>query len=94
MPEMHLKQPGFTYSACGSFSKNKERFQKFIKTGDTSYTFKNELDNACFQHVINFGDFKHLARRTASRKVLRDEAFNIAQNRKYDGYQWGLASVV
>ena len=44
MPEMHLRQPGFTYSACGSFTKNKERIQKFKETVDTSYIYKNELD--------------------------------------------------
>ena len=42
MPEMHLKQPGFTYSACGPFTKNKERTQKFKETGDTKYVYKNE----------------------------------------------------
>ena len=50
IPEMHLKQPGFTYSACGPFTKNKERIQKFKETGDTSYISKNELDKSCFQH--------------------------------------------
>ena len=50
MPEMHSKQPGFTYSACGPLTKNKERTQKFKETGDTSYIYKNELDKACFQH--------------------------------------------
>ena len=79
IPEMHLKQPGFTYSACGSFTKNKERFQKFKETGDTSYIYKNELDKTCFQHDMAYGNFKDLARRTASNKVLRDKAFNIAK---------------
>ena len=50
MPEMHLKQPRFTYSACGPFTKNKEKIQKFKETGDTCYIYKNELDKACFQH--------------------------------------------
>ena len=50
MLEMHLKQPGFTYSTCGSFNKNKERIQKFIQTADTSYIYRNDLDKACFQH--------------------------------------------
>ena len=77
MPEMHLKQPGFTYSACGPFTKNKERIQKFKETGDTSYIYKNELDKACFQHDMTSGDFKDLARRTTSDKVLRDKAFLI-----------------
>ena len=58
MPEMHLKQLGFTYSACGSFTKNKERIQKFKETGDTSYIYKNELDKACFQHDMAYGGFK------------------------------------
>ena len=94
MPEMHLKQPGFTYSACGPFTKNKERIQKFKETGDTSYIYKNELDKACFQHDMAYGDFKCLKRRAASDKILRDKAFNIAKNPKYDGYQRGLASMV
>ena len=93
MPEMHLKQPGFTYSACGPFTKNKERIQKFQETGDTSYIYKNELDKACFQHDMAYGDFKGSARRTASDKVLRDTAFNIAKNPKYHGYHRGLASM-
>ena len=94
MPEMHLKQPGFTYSACGPFTINKERIQKFKETGDTSYIYKNELDKACFQHDMAYGDFKDLKGRTASDKILRDRAFNIAKNRKCDGYQRGLASMV
>ena len=94
MPEMHLKQPGFTYSACGRFTKNKERIQKFKDTGDTSYTYKNKLDKACFHHDMTWGNFKDLARRTASHKVLRDKAFNIAKYPKYDSYQKRLVSMV
>ena len=48
MPEMHLKQAGFTCSACGPFTKNKGRIQKLKEKGDTSYIYKNELDKACF----------------------------------------------
>ena len=94
MPEMHLKKPGFTYSTCGPFTKNKERIQKFKEMGDKNYIYKNKLDKACFQHDMAYGDFKDLARRTASDKVLRDNAFNIAKNPKYDGYQRRVASVV
>ena len=94
MPEMHLKQPGFTDSACGPVTKNKERIQKFKETGDTNYIYKNGLVEACFQHDMAYGDFKDLKRRTASDKVLRDKAFNVAKNPKYDGYQRGLASMV
>ena len=79
MPEMHLKLPGFTYSAFGPFTKSKERIQKFKQTGDTNYTYKNELDKACFQHDMPYGVFKDLKRRTFSDKVLRNKAFNIAK---------------
>ena len=74
IPEMHLQQPRFTYSTRGPFTKNKERFQKLKETGETSYIYKNELDGACFQHEMTYGDFKDLKRRTASDKVLRDKA--------------------
>ena len=94
MPEMNLRQPQFTHSACEAFTKNKERIQKFEKTGDSRYIYKNELDKACFQHDMAYGDFKDLARRTAADKVLRDKAFNIAKDPKYHGYQRGLASMV
>ena len=55
MPEMHLKQPGFTYSASGPFTKNKERIKKILKTEDTNYIYKNELGKACFQHHMAYG---------------------------------------
>ena len=86
MPEMHLMQPGFTYSACGLFTKNKERTEKFVKTGNTDYIYKNELDRACFQHDMAYGKINYLEKRTQSEKVLRDKAFKIAKNPKYDGY--------
>ena len=94
LPGMHLKQRGFTYSACGPFTKNKERIEKFMQTGNTNFIYKNELDKACFQHDIASGKSKDLAKRTQSDKVLRDKAFTIASNPKYDGYQRGLASMV
>ena len=94
MPKTHLKQPGFTYSGCGPFKINKERIQEFKETGDTNHIYKNELDQACFQHDMDFGDFKDLARRTASDKVLRDKTFYIAKNSKYGGCHRGLASIV
>ena len=94
MPELHLKQPGFTYSACGPFKKIKERIQKFMQAGDTNYIYKNELDKACFQHDMAHGKYKDLERRTQSDKVLKDKAFIVTNNPKYDGYQRGLASMV
>ena len=94
MPEMHLKQPGFTYSACGPFTKNKERIEKFMQTGNTDFIYKNELDKACFQHDMAHGKSKDLEKRTQSDKVLRDKTFKIAKNPKYNGYQRGLASII
>ena len=93
MPKMHWRLPGFTYSAGGLFIKkqNKERIQKLKETGDSQNIYQNELDRACFKHHMAYGDF---TRRTASDKILRDEAFNIAKNPKYDGYQRGLASML
>ena len=86
MSEMYLKQPGFTYSACGPFTNNEEKIRKFKETRDSRYIYRNELNKACFQHDMPYGDFKDLARRTASDKVLRDKAFNIAKHSKYYGY--------
>ena len=94
MPEMHLKQPGFTYSACGPFTKHRERIRRFEETGETRYIYRNDLDKACFQHDSAYADSKDLVKRTQSDKVLRDNAFNIASNPSHDGYQRGLASMV
>ena len=94
MLEMYLQQPGFTNSACAPFTKRKERIQTFIETGDSQYINHNELDKACFQHDMASGDFKDLSRRATSDKILRDKAFNIAKNPKYDRYQRRLASMV
>ena len=94
MPEMHLRQSGFTYSACGPFTRSKKRIQKFKQTGDSRYFYKNELDKTCFQHDMAYGDFKDFKKRTAADKVLRDKAFNITKNPKYDGYQRELVSMV
>ena len=91
MHEMHLKQPGFTYSACGLFTRNKEWTEKFMQTGNADFIYKNELDKACFQHDIAYGKSKDLAKRNQSDKVLRHKAFKIGSDPKYDGYQRGLS---
>ena len=93
MPEMHLKQPGFNYSACGWFTKNKE-IEKFMQTGNTDFTYRNELDKACFQHDMAYGKSKELGKRTQSHELLRDKAFKITSNLRNDGCQRGLASMV
>ena len=87
MPEMHSRQPGFTYSACGPFTKSKERIEKFIQTGNTGFIYENELDKACFQHDMAYGKSKDLTKKTQSDKVLRGKGFKIASYTKYDGYQ-------
>ena len=88
MPEIHLRQPQFTYSACGPFTRHEERIQKFKETGDTNYVFKNELDKACFVHNAAYSDSKDLTKRTIADKNLKNRAFDI------DGYQRGLAPMV
>ena len=86
MPEVHLTQPGFTYSICVSFTENTKKWPKNKETGDSRYVYENELDKVCFQHDMAYGDFKDLNRRSAADKVLLDKAFNIAKNPTYDGY--------
>ena len=92
MPEMHLRQ--FVYSACGPFTRHKERIEKFKQTGDTRHIYRNDLDKACFQHDSAYADHKDLINRTKADKVLKDKAHDIASNPEYDGYQRGLASMV
>ena len=91
---MHLRQPQFVYSACGPFTRHKERIKKFKQTGDTRYIYRNELDKASFQNDSGYADNKDLINGTKADKVLRDKAYNIASNQEYDGYQRGLASMV
>ena len=81
MTELHLKQPRFTYSACGPFTKHCERIKKF-------------REKACFAHDAAYPDSKDLAKRTISVKILKDRAYEIVRNRWYDGYQKALASMV
>ena len=94
MPEMHLRQPQFIYSACGPFTRHRETIKKFKQTGDTRYIYRNDLDKACFQHDSAYADNTDLINRTKADKVLKDKAYNIASNSEYDGYQRGLASMV
>ena len=79
MPEMHLKQLGFTYNTCGPFTKNKERIKKLKEKGDSRYIYQNEVNKACYQHDIAYGDFKDLSRSTIADKVLHDKAFYVAK---------------
>ena len=94
MPEMHLRQPQFIYSACRPFTRHKEGIKKFKQTDDTRYIYRDELNKACFQHDSAYADNKDLINRTKADKVLRDKTYNIASNPEYDGFQRGLASMV
>ena len=94
MSEMDLRKLGFTYSACKLFTKIKDQMQKFKETRDSKYVYQNELDKACFQHDMAYGDFKDLPKRTAADKVLCGKGFSITKNLKSDGYQHELASMV
>ena len=80
MPELHLKQSGFTYNACGPFTRNKERIEKFMEKGNIDFIYRNELDKACFQHDMAYGKSSDLIKRTQSDKVLRDKKFKIASD--------------
>ena len=94
MPEMHLRQPQFVYSACGPFTRHKERIKEFKRTGDTHLLYRNELDKACFKQDAAYAKYKDVENRLISDQKLRKRAYDIASNPKYDGYQRGLASMV
>ena len=94
MPELHQWQPGFTYIACGPFTKHCQRIQKFKETDHLNYIYKNELERASFAHDAAYANSKDLARTTVSDKILKNRADKIALNPKYDGYQRGLANMM
>ena len=94
MPEMHLRQPQFIYSACGPFTRHKERIKEFKCTGDTRLLYINELDKACFKHDAAYAQYKDVENRLISDQKLKNSTYDIASNPKYDGYQRGLASMV
>ena len=90
MPEMHLRQPQFLYSACGPFTRHKERIKEFKRTGDTRLLYRNELDKACFKHDAAYAKYKDVENRLISDQKLRNSLYDIASNPVYDG----LASMV
>ena len=94
MPEMHLRQTQFVCSACGPFTRHKERIKEFKRTGDTRLLHRNELDKACFKHDAAYAKYKDVENRLISDQKLRNRAYDFASNPKYDGYQRGLASMV
>ena len=94
IPEMHLRQPQFVNSSCDPFTRHKERIKEFNRTGDMRLLYRNELDKACFQHDAAYVKYKDVENRLISNQKLRNSAYDIASNPKYDGYQRGLASMV
>ena len=94
MSELHLRQPQFVYSVCGPFTRHKERIKEFKRTDDTRLLYRNELDKACFKHDAAYAKYKDVENRLISDQKLRNSAYDIASNPKYDGYQRGLASMV
>ena len=70
MPEIHLKQPRFTYRACGPFTRNRERIQKFKETRDSRYIYQNVLDKACFRLDVAYGDIKDVKYRPVKHLIL------------------------
>ena len=93
MPELQLKQTGFTYSTCWLFTNYRKRIQTFRETGNLKHLYRNELDKACFAHDASYSDCKYLAKTTISDKILKDRAFEIARNCQCNGYQRVLASI-
>ena len=94
MPEMHLRQSKFVYSACGPFTRHKERIHEFKRTGDINLLYRNALDKACFKHDAAYAKYKDVENRLISDEKLKNSAYDIASNPKYDSYQRGLASMV
>ena len=82
MLELHLKQPGFTHSARGQFTKHRERIRKIRETGNLKHFYRNKLDKACFDYEAAYFNSKDLAKKTISDKILKDRAYEIAINRK------------
>ena len=84
MLELHLKQPGFAHSTCGKFTNCCKRIQKSRETGNLKHLYQNELDQACLAYDGAYSDSKCLVKRTISEKVLKDRAYEIARNPKYN----------
>ena len=96
MPELHLKQPGFTYSACGPFTKHCKRIPKFWETGNLKHLYRNESEQAGFANDVACFDSKDLAnfKKIISDRFLKDRGYEVAGNREYDGHERALSSMI
>ena len=91
MPELHLRQPGFTYSAWRPFTKHLKKIQEFRETDHLNQIYENELDKACFTYYAAYSGSKESAKRTVSNQIMKDRPCEIAKSSKYDGYKIALA---
>ena len=94
IPEMHLRQPRFVYSAFGPFTRHKVRIKESTRTGDTSYIYRNELDKRRFKHDAAYAKYKDVENRLIADDKLQNTAYDIAIIPEYDGYQRSLASMI
>ena len=92
--KLHLRQPGFTYSACGPFTEHRQRIKNIRETGNLKRLCRSESHKACYLHNAAYSDSKDMAKGTISDKIRKDRHFQIDMNRNYDGYQRALASMV
>ena len=95
MAELHLWDPEVEkYSACGPFTRHKQRIDQFMKDGILSHIAKNKLDAACFQHDSAYNKYKNSVKRKQSDTVVRNKALKIATDPRVNGYHRSLAAVV
>ena len=94
MPEMHFRQPRFVYSACGPFTRHKERIKEFKRTGNINLLYRNASDKDCFKHDAAYAKYKDVENRLIADDKLKNSVYDIASNPEYDGYQRGLAITV
>ena len=94
MPKLHLRQQVFAYSAWGQFTKLGEMIQKFKKVGHFNYIYKDELDQAYFAQNAAYAASKDLAKSTVLGKILKDWAYEIALNSKFNRHQRWLQSMM
>ena len=69
IPQIHLREPRFTYITCGPFTKSKETIQKLKEPGNSRYIYQNELNKPCFQDDMAYADFKDSPSREASERI-------------------------
>ena len=77
MPELYLKQPRFTYTICGPFTKYRERIQQFRETGYLKNLYRDKLDKVRFSDDAAYFDSKDLAKKTVSDQILNTELIKL-----------------